>query len=146
MSEVPYKDRSLPIEVRLEDLLGRMTVAEKVGQMMQLDANRADLDDLISTKLVGSLLHLGERMDTAIDLAGRTRLGIPLLTADDCIHGHSFWPGATIFGTQLAMAGSWDAALLERVARAAAVEIAATGSTGHSRLSCASHVTCAGAG
>ena len=40
----------------------------------------------------------------AIDLAARTRLGIPLLTADDCIHGHSFWPGATIFPTQLAMA------------------------------------------
>ncbi len=127
MSEVPYQDQSLPIEVRLEDLLGRMTVAEKVGQMMQLDANRADLDDLISTTLVGSLLHIGGRMGTAIDLAGRTRLSIPLLTADDCIHGHSFWPGATIFGTQLAMAGSWDSALLERAARAAAVEIAVTG-------------------
>ncbi len=127
MSEVQYKDSSLPIEVRLEDLLGRMTVPEKVGQMMQLDANRADLDDLITTKLVGSLLHIGDRMRTAIDLADRTRLGIPLLTADDCIHGHSFWPGATIFGTQLAMAGSWDTGLLERAARAAAVEIAATG-------------------
>ncbi len=127
MSTELYQDASLPIEVRLEDLLGRMTVAEKVGQMMQLDANRADLDDLISTQLVGSLLHIGGRMGEAIDLAAATRLGIPLLTADDCIHGHSFWPGATIFGTQLAMACSWDAALVERAARAAAVEIAATG-------------------
>lgn len=127
MDEIQYKDASLPIEVRLEDLLGRMTVAEKVGQMMQLDANRADLEDLVSTKLVGSLLHIGGRIAMAIQLAERTRLGIPLLTADDCIHGHSFWPGATIFGTQLAMASSWDTALLERAARAAAVEIAATG-------------------
>lgn len=127
MSEVQYRDASLPIEVRLEDLVGRMSVAEKVGQMMQLDANRADLDELISSKLVGSLLHVGGRMGEAIGLADRTRLGIPLLMADDCIHGHSFWPGATIFGTQLAMAGSWDTDLLERAARAAAVEIAATG-------------------
>ena len=127
MGPVLYQDASLPIEVRLEDLLGRMTVAEKVGQMLQLDANRADLDDLISAKLVGSLLHIGGRMGEAIDLAARTRLGIPLLTADDCIHGHSFWPGATIFGTQLAMACSWDVALVERAARAAAVEISATG-------------------
>ncbi|WP_372593499.1 glycoside hydrolase family 3 N-terminal domain-containing protein [Actinotalea sp.] len=127
MSPEPYQDASLPIEVRLDDLVGRMTVAEKVGQMMQLDANRADLPALISGQLVGSLLHIGGRMGEAIDLAAGTRLGIPLLTADDCIHGHSFWPGATIFGTQLAMACSWDAELVERAARAAAVEIAATG-------------------
>ncbi|MGZ0711587.1 exo-beta-d-1,3/1,6-glucosidase (plasmid) [Coraliomargarita sp. W4R53] len=127
MGEVQYKDSSLPVQARVEDLLARMSVAEKVGQMMQLDANRADLEDLISTKLVGSLLHVGARMDTAMGLADRTRLGIPLLTADDCIHGHSFFPGATIFGTQLSMACSWDPALLERAARAAAVEISATG-------------------
>ena len=62
-----------------------------------------------------------------MELARRTRLGIPLLTADDGIHGHSFWPGATIFPTQLAMACTWDPSLLHRVARAAATEIAATG-------------------
>ncbi|MEV8268500.1 glycoside hydrolase family 3 N-terminal domain-containing protein [Microbacterium sp. NPDC076911] len=127
MDELQYKDSSLPIDARIDDLLARMSVAEKVGQMMQLDANRADLDDLISTNLVGSLLHIGERMGEAIEIAERTRLGIPLLTADDCIHGHSFFPGATIFGTQLSMACSWDPELVERAARAAAVEISATG-------------------
>ena len=66
-------------------------------------------------------------MVRAIDLAARTRLGIPLITADDAIHGHSFWPGATIFPTQLAMACSWDADLVERMARATAVEVSATG-------------------
>lgn len=104
-----------------------MTLAEKVGQMMQLDA-QDDLTELVSTKLVGSLLHASpERMLQAIDLASRTRLGIPLLTGDDAIHGHSFWPGATIFPTQLAMACSWDADLIEGMARATAAEVAATG-------------------
>lgn len=112
---------------RLDDLLGRMTLAEKVGQMLQLDA-RGDLDHIVGTKLAGSILHASpERMIEAIALAGQTRLGIPLLTADDCIHGHSFWPGATIFPTQLAMACSWDPGLVERAARATAVEVSATG-------------------
>lgn len=95
--------------------------------MLQLDA-RGDLDDIVGTKVAGSILHASpERMIEAIALAGQTRLGIPLLTADDCIHGHSFWPGATIFPTQLAMACSWDPGLVERAARATAVEVSATG-------------------
>ena len=78
--------------------------------------------------LAGSILHASpEAMVRAIELAARTRLGIPLLIAEDCIHGHSFWPGATIFPTQLAMACSWDAGLVERMARATAVEVSATG-------------------
>lgn len=126
-SSPPYRDPSRPVEERLEDLLGRMTLAEKVGQMLQLDA-RGDLDDIVGTKLAGSILHASpERMVEAIALAGQTRLGIPLLTADDCIHGHSFWPGATIFPTQLAMACSWDPGLVEQAARATAVEVSATG-------------------
>lgn len=124
---LPYRDAALTIEERLEDLLARMTLGEKVGQMLQLDA-RGDLEDVVSTKLTGSILHASpERLLQAIELAASTRLGIPLLTADDCIHGHSFWPGATIFPTQLGMACSWDAGLVQRAARATAVEVAATG-------------------
>src|SRR4029453_7274817 len=82
----------------------------------------------VSEMLAGPILHTSPaKMLEAIDLVARTRLQIPLLTAEDCIHGHSFWPGATIFGTQLAMAGSWDPELLERVARVTAVEVSATG-------------------
>ncbi|WP_324608657.1 AfsA-related hotdog domain-containing protein, partial [Streptomyces sp. NRRL S-1896] len=51
----------------------------------------------------------------------------PLLVAEDCIHGHSFWEGATIYPTQLGMAATWDPELVERIARATAVEVAATG-------------------
>ena len=126
-SGLPYRDASLPVDVRLEDLLARMTLAEKVGQMLQLNAQE-DLDDIVLTKTAGSILHTSpERLVRAIELAATTRLGIPLLTADDAIHGHSFWLGATIFGTQLSMACSWDADLLERAARATAVEVASTG-------------------
>ncbi len=124
---LPYRDPSLSVDERVDDLIGRMTLPEKVGQMLQLDG-RGDLTDIVHTKLAGSILHTSpERMLEAIALAEQTRLGIPLLTADDCIHGHSFWPGATIFPTQLGMACSWDPDLVEQAARVTAVEVSATG-------------------
>ena len=128
MTEAPaYLDPSRPIRERLNDLVARMTLREKVGQMLQLDA-RDDLEDIGVTKGAGSILHASpQRMRVAHDLVTDTRRGIPLLTADDCIHGHSFWPGATIFPTQLGMACTWDSALVERAARATAVEVAVTG-------------------
>jgi beta-glucosidase len=123
----PYQDPTLGVAERVEDLLGRMTLAEKIGQMLQLDA-RDDLDDHVLRRHVGSVLHASpERVLRAHELTARTRLGIPLLIAEDCIHGHSFFEGATIFPTQLGMAATWDPALLEQVARATAVEVAATG-------------------
>ncbi len=127
MSCPPYQDRALAPEHRARDLLSRMTLPEKIGQMMMLDG-RGDLRELVQERLAGSLLHLnGERAGSAISLALRTRLAIPLLMADDCIHGHSFWPGATIFGSQLAQACSWNEELVGKAARATAREVAATG-------------------
>ncbi|UJP09287.1 glycoside hydrolase family 3 C-terminal domain-containing protein [Microbacterium sp. KUDC0406] len=124
---LPYQDASLTTAERVEDLLARMTLEEKVGQMLQLDA-REDLIDSVHHRHAGSILHTSpERILEANRLTGQTRLRIPLLVAEDCIHGHSFWPGATIYPTQLGMAASWDADLLERVARATAEEVAATG-------------------
>ncbi|KRC92470.1 beta-D-glucosideglucohydrolase [Terrabacter sp. Root85] len=126
-TDAPYRDPSLSVEERLDDLIVRMTLPEKVGQMLQLDA-RGDLTEIVHTKLAGSILHTSpDYLPRAIELAARTRLGIPLLTADDCIHGHSFWPGATIFPTQLGMACSWDPDLVEQAARVTAVEVSATG-------------------
>ncbi|MFK3836076.1 glycoside hydrolase family 3 N-terminal domain-containing protein [Microbacterium sp. NPDC087868] len=124
---LPYQDPALSIDERVADLLGRMTLEEKVGQMLQLDA-RDDLDDHVLRRHAGSILHTSpERILRANDLTAQTRLRIPLLVAEDCIHGHSFWPGATIYPTQLGMAASWDAELVERVARATAEEVAVTG-------------------
>jgi beta-glucosidase len=127
VTTLAFQDPTLSLDERLDDLLARMTLPEKVGQMLQLDA-RGDLHDAVVTKTVGSILHASpERVREAVTLARTTRLGIPLLVADDAIHGHSFWPGATIFPTQLGMACTWDETLVERAARATALEVAATG-------------------
>ena len=126
---MPYKNPDLPVEERIADLLGRMTLEEKVGQMMQLDARSADLDDLIVNKHVGSVLHTRPedlpRVVEAVDT--KTRLNIPVLIGDDCIHGYSFWPGATIFPEQLGMAVSWDPEKVQAAGRATAEEVSATG-------------------
>ena len=122
-----YRNPALPVEERVADLLGRMTLEEKIGQIMLWDARVEDLS-FVEKFQPGSLLHvLGEKVNRAMDLAARTRLGIPLLIGEDGIHGHSFWKGATIFPTQLAMAASWNPDLLEQVGRATAEEMAPTG-------------------
>ncbi|MBG0566268.1 exo-beta-d-1,3/1,6-glucosidase [Actinoplanes aureus] len=126
-ADFPYQDSSRPTTERVEDLLGRMTLPEKVGQMLQLDA-RQDLGEIVLEKLAGSILHTSPaKLVEAAELVARTRLRIPLITAEDCIHGHGFWPGATVFPTQLAMAATWDPELVEKVARITAIEAAATG-------------------
>ncbi|WP_309400365.1 glycoside hydrolase family 3 N-terminal domain-containing protein [Cerasicoccus maritimus] len=127
MSET-YRDPSRSVDERVADLLGRMTLEEKVGQVMQLDGGRGDLNELINQKQVGSLLHIqNEGAAKAMDMAAETRLGIPILFGDDCIHGHSFHSGATIFPTQLAMASSWNTELIEEAARITAKEVRLTG-------------------
>lgn len=124
---IQYKNTAQSPEVRVKDLLSRMTLQEKIGQMMQLPAS-GDLAELVLSKHVGSVLHVSpDRVPQVIDLAAQSRLGIPLLIADDCIHGHSFWKGATIFPTQLAMACTWSPDLIERVARITAIEVSCTG-------------------
>ena len=126
---LPYKNPKLPTEERIADLLGRMTLEEKVGQMMQLDARSGDLDDLIVNKHVGSILHTSPSdLPKAVETVNaKTRLGIPLVIGDDCIHGYSFWPGATIFPEQLGMATTWDSEKVQAVGRATAEEVSATG-------------------
>lgn len=126
-SPLPYLDPARPVADRVADLLTRMTLPEKVGQMLQLAA-RDGVRHIVEDLHVGSILHAApDRVLEAHRLIEQTRLRIPLLIAEDCIHGHSFWDGATIYPTQLGMAATWDPALIERVARATAVEVAATG-------------------
>lgn len=128
-SNADYLNPTLPIAQRVSDLLGRMTLEEKVGQMMQLDARTGELDELIVKRHVGSILHTSpdDLVRAAQIVRNKTRLGIPLLAGDDCIHGYSFWPGATIFPSQLGMACSWDARKVEEAARITAEEVACTG-------------------
>lgn len=127
--DAPYRNPGLPVDERIADLLSRMTLEEKVGQMMQLDARMGNLDELICDKHVGSILHTSpDDLPRAVEIVNtKTRLGIPLVIGDDCIHGYSFWPGATIFPEQLGMAVSWDAEKIEAMGRATAEEVSATG-------------------
>lgn len=128
-ANLPYKNPELSTEERIANLLGRMTLEEKVGQMMQLDARSGDLDDLIVNKHVGSILHTSPSdLPKAVETVNtKTRLGIPLVIGDDCIHGYSFWPGATIFPEQLGMATTWDSEKVQAVGRATAEEVSTTG-------------------
>lgn len=128
-ANLPYKNPELPTEERIADLLGRMTLEEKIGQMMQLDARSGDLDDLIVNKHVGSILHTSPSdLPKAVETVNtKTRLGIPLVIGDDCIHGYSFWPGATIFPEQLGMATTWDSEKVQAAGRATAEEVSTTG-------------------
>jgi len=122
-----YRNPALSVDERVADLVSRMTLEEKVGQLMMTDARGEDLS-FINTRQPGSLLHiLGAKIDRAMDLAARNRLGIPLLVGEDGIHGHSFWKGSTIFPTQLALAASWNPELVEQVGRVTAEEMAPTG-------------------
>jgi beta-glucosidase len=141
------------IEARVDDLLAQMTLAEKVGQLVQIipfrpfDAERMieqarqaeaagepfefepevrpDLEDLIAT---GGISSIFGTVDVALinrcqrAAVERSRLGIPLIVGNDIIHGLR-----TVFPIPLAEAATWDPALLERAARAAAEEASATG-------------------
>ena len=145
---LPYRNPKLPTEERIADLLGRMTLEEKVGQMMQLDARSGDLDDLIVNKHVGSILHTSPSdLPKAVETVNaKTRLGIPLVIGDDCIHGYSFWPGATIFPEQLGMATTWDSEKVQAAGRATAEEVSAPPACiGRSPRCCASRETPVGA-
>ena len=122
-----YKNASETIANRVNDLVSRMSLEEKVGQLMQL-TSQGDLNDIIVNKHVGSILHTSpQQLTEAADIVKTTRLQIPLLVGEDCIHGYSFWPGATIFPSQLGMASSWNKELLEQTARVTAEEAAPTG-------------------
>ncbi len=118
-------------ERRVDELLARMTLQEKVGQLQQLNSIpnlwrvRDEHRDLIPRGLVGSFLNvrgarnINDAQRMAVD---RSRLKIPLLFGFDVIHGYR-----TIFPIPLGEASSWDPAAVERSSRIAAAEAAATG-------------------
>lgn len=139
--ELPYQDPSLPTARRVADLLGRMTLAEKVGQMTQ--AERIDIDadpSLIAEYHLGSVLSGGgsvpspntprawaDMVDTYQRAALGDRLGIPLLYGVDAVHGHANLLGATVFPHNIGLGATRDPALLRRIGAITAEETRATG-------------------
>ena len=119
---------------RVESLLARMTVEEKIGQLVQRPGGRqrspnSRINDeeraLVRAGQVGSYINVaGAEATRALQRIAveESRLGIPLLFAMDVIHGYR-----TIFPVPLAMAASWDPAVPERAARIAATEASAAG-------------------
>ncbi|MBI9072135.1 MAG: beta-glucosidase BglX [Melioribacteraceae bacterium] len=115
------------IENKVDTLLSKMTLQEKIGQMQQISfwGSVEDLRETIKNGKVGSFLNASDAKSTyelqkiAVE---ETRLGIPLIFARDVIHGQE-----TIFPIPLGQAASWNAELIEKAARVAAVEATATG-------------------
>ncbi len=145
-----YRDATAPVESRIDDLIGRMTVAEKIGQLTQITATGTDesvYERQMRDGSVGSYLNVSFSWVT-VDTSGvyqldpngtlaegarrtnrlqriaveQSRLGIPALFAHDVIHGLR-----TIFPVPLGMASSWRPEATERAARIAAVESVAIG-------------------
>ena len=118
-------------EQKIENILSKMTVEEKVAQMQQLSANATPEDVFAGFKAegkIGSYLHvLGEETGGFLESAEKTDLKIPPIFGIDAIHGHSLLKSATIFPSQLAMACSWSPELLEKVGFVTANEVAADG-------------------
>ncbi|MDU1906046.1 MAG: beta-glucosidase BglX [Dysgonomonas sp.] len=117
-----YRDSGKPVEERVNDLLGRMTLEEKIGQMNQL--NYDGMSDEIKNRTqkgeIGSLLNviIPEEVNQLQKIAlEKSRLGIPLIIGRDVIHGLN-----TIFPIPLGQAASFDPETVEKGAHVAAVE------------------------
>ncbi len=138
---LPYLDRRLPVERRVADLLGRMTPADKVGQMTQADRAFVATDPArVGTLRLGSVLSGGgsvprpntpaawlDMVNTFQSYALTTPLQIPMMYGIDAVHGHGNVHGATVFPHNIGLGAARDPALTERVYRATAAEMRATG-------------------
>jgi beta-glucosidase len=134
-----YRDASAPIEARVDDLLGRMTLDEKIGQMTQAAIDFAKPID-VHNAMLGSVLSGGDEVpvpataenwaalyDDLQRAALSTRLGIPILFGIDAVHGHNYVYGATVFPHNIGLGATRDQGLVQRIGRATAIEMAATG-------------------
>jgi beta-glucosidase len=131
----PYRNSSLSFEARVNDLLSRMTVEEKVGQL-QCVIEQPDHCNPFIRRGVGHLAvplrNLGPReaaeTANAFQRLARdsTRLGIPVLIHDEALHG-LLGKGATSFPQAIALAATWDPALMSRIAGVIARQSASRG-------------------
>lgn len=129
----------LSVSKRVKDLVQKMTLEEKVGQMTQYQAPgfikaRAFGDGeavkrLISAGLIGSLMHAqsAQEANELQEMAERTRLGIPILIVTDAMHGAGYHSGTTIFPTPISLASTWDDKLVYEVASITARELRSIG-------------------
>ncbi|GAB2274498.1 hypothetical protein Dimus_009266 [Dionaea muscipula] len=135
-----YKDPKRPVNVRVKDLLSRMTLEEKIGQMVQIERSVASAD-VMKNYFIGSILSGGGSVpapkataETWINTVNEfqrgavaTRLGIPMIYGIDAVHGHNNVYNATIFPHNVGLGVTRDPHLLKRIGAATALEVRATG-------------------
>jgi beta-glucosidase len=134
-----YLDMNQPTAVRVDDLVARMTLEEKIGQMTQIEKNSIQPGD-ITEFYIGSILSGGggspeensvagwsEMITTFQEEALATRLGIPLIYGVDAVHGHGNLYGATIFPHQIGLGATRNPDLVRQIGQATAKEMLATG-------------------
>lgn len=153
MADLPYRDAGLPVSERVEDLLGRMTLAEKVRQMDQYQGTGGFVDELFPNSTTamakdGRILldkvaaAFGDNTPGCIhdlyppDAAAtntlqryaveETRLGIPILFSEEALHGLNT-PGTTIFPQAITVASAWNPEVAKRVGAGIAAECRAFG-------------------
>ncbi len=136
----PDRQNKKEIAKKVDAIVLQMTLAEKVGQMTQIDMRLLDDYSDIKEYHIGSILSGGgavpktntpkawlDMVNGFQEIAMSDRLGIPLIYGIDAVHGHNNVLGATVFPHNLALGASNDADLVYRVNKATAVEVAATG-------------------
>ncbi len=139
----PALTRDPQLEARVEQLLVRLTPAQKVGQLIQADIGSITPDDLRHYPL-GSILNGGNSSprddklaapsewlalaDRFYDAAMATSAeGLPLLWGTDAVHGHNNIPGATIFPHNIGLGAARDPQLVRRIGEITALEVRVTG-------------------
>ncbi|XP_071930618.1 uncharacterized protein [Coffea arabica] len=135
-----YKDPNQPVNVRVRDLLSRMTLEEKIGQMTQID-RKISSKEIMKKYFIGSVLSGGgsypsptASAETWINMINEfqegalsTRLGIPMIYGIDAIHGNNNVYNATIFPHNIGLGVTRDPELVKRIGAATALETRATG-------------------
>jgi len=135
----PYRNAELPVEERVEDLLARMSLDEKLGQMTLVEKN--SIQPVSVTKfLIGGLLSGGGGYPTTNTAEGwaamvdeyqgaalETPLGIPMIYGVDAVHGHNNVKGATIFPHNIGLGATRNPELVTDIGSATAKEMIATG-------------------
>lgn len=124
-SQVNRDKQSADIERKITELLSKMTLDEKIGQLVQYSGTDAEKEDLLRKGLIGSFLNIrgAYNVNRVQKIAvEETRLGIPLIIGNDVIHGYQ-----TTFPIPLAEASSWNPELVTKAAEIAAWEASANG-------------------
>ncbi|PIE99760.1 MAG: glycosyl hydrolase [Maribacter sp.] len=142
---LPYKDSTLDVRLRVKDLLGRMTLEEKISQMNMLSLSKLEFDNnenvtaeslqsLFQGQSIGCLespfigvdqiANFSEAADNY--LRNETRLGIPAIQIAECLHGQLAF-GATIFPQAIAQGSTWNKELIQKMSSMIAYEASLSG-------------------